>query len=74
MDGVDICLFCLYVQEFDEQCPAPNTSTVYIAYLDSVDFFRPMEARTMVYHEVTILLVISLSLNLAIPQLNYPST
>ena len=40
VDGVDICLFCLYVQEFDEKCPAPNTSVVYIAYLDSVDFFR----------------------------------
>jgi hypothetical protein len=40
VDGVDICLFCLYVQEFDESCPPPNTSKVYIAYLDSVDFFR----------------------------------
>jgi hypothetical protein len=40
VDGVDICLFCLYVQEFDERCPAPNRSVVYIAYLDSVDFFR----------------------------------
>lgn len=40
VDGVDICLFCLYVQEFDERCPAPNKSVVYIAYLDSVDFFR----------------------------------
>lgn len=40
VDGVDVCLFCLYVQEFDERCPAPNSSVVYIAYLDSVDFFR----------------------------------
>lgn len=40
VDGVDICLFCLYVHEFDERCPPPNTSVVYIAYLDSVDFFR----------------------------------
>ena len=40
VDGVDICLFCLYVQEFDEKCPEPNKSVVYIAYLDSVDFFR----------------------------------
>ena len=40
VDGVDICLFCLYVQEFGESCPEPNKSVVYIAYLDSVDFFR----------------------------------
>ena len=54
IDGVDVCLFCLYVQEFDENCPAPNKSLVYIAYLDSVDYFRPLEARTTVYHEIII--------------------
>mmetsp|Transcript_3165 Transcript_3165/g.4373 ORF Transcript_3165/g.4373 Transcript_3165/m.4373 type:complete len:1585 (+) Transcript_3165:128-4882(+) len=54
IDGIDVCLFCLYVHEFDETCPPPNTSTVYIAYLDSVNYFRPTEARTMVYQEVVI--------------------
>ena len=54
IDGVDVCLFCLYVQEFDENCPAPNKSLVYIAYLDSVDYFRPLEARTTVYHEILV--------------------
>jgi hypothetical protein len=54
IDGVDICLFCLYVQEFGESCPAPNKSVVYIAYLDSVDYFRPVEARTVVYHEILV--------------------
>ena len=54
IDGIDICLFCLYVQEFDSNCPAPNTSRVYIAYLDSVEYFRPMEARTIVYHEIIV--------------------
>lgn len=52
IDGVDVCLFSLYVHEFDAKCPSPNTSTVYIAYLDSVDYFRPITARTMVYQEI----------------------
>ena len=54
IDGVDVCLFCLYTQEFNADCPQPNTSKVYIAYLDSVEFFRPMEARTLVYHEIMV--------------------
>lgn len=54
IDGVDVCLYCLYVQEFDEQCPPPNSSVAYIAYLDSVDYFRPAEIRTTVYHEIMV--------------------
>ena len=54
IDGVDVCLFCLYAQEFNDSCPEPNRSKVYIAYLDSVEYFRPMEARTMVYHEIMV--------------------
>lgn len=54
IDGVDVCLFCLYVQEFGEACPAPNKSVVYVSYLDSVDYFRPIEARTLVYHEIMV--------------------
>ena len=52
IEGNDVCLFCLYVQEFDNSCPEPNKSRVYIAYLDSVEYFRPRECRTIVYHEI----------------------
>jgi len=54
IDGIDVCLFCLYVQEFDERCPEPNRSKVYIAYLDSVEYFRPRSLRTTVYHEILV--------------------
>lgn len=52
IDGVDVVLFCLYVHEFDNNTPEPNKSRVYIAYVDSVEYFRPREARTAVYHEI----------------------
>lgn len=54
IDGIDVCLFSLYVQEFDENTPEPNRSRVNIAYLDSVDYFRPREMRTYVFHEILI--------------------
>jgi hypothetical protein len=54
IDGVDVILFCLYVQEFDASCPPPNQSSVYIAYLDSVDYFRPCSLRTIVYQEIIV--------------------
>jgi hypothetical protein len=54
IDGVDVLLFGMYVQEFDERCEGPNKRSVYISYLDSVKYFQPREWRTAIWHEVII--------------------
>ena len=54
IDGVDVLLFAMYVQEYDETCPEPNSRTAYLAYLDSVKFFTVPWLRTDLYKEVLI--------------------
>lgn len=51
-NGVDVCFFGMHVQEYGSDAPAPNSRRVYIAYLDSVHFFKPKQYRTAVYHEI----------------------
>ncbi|CAN0046473.1 unnamed protein product, partial [Heterosigma akashiwo] len=43
-----------YVQEYGPDAPGPNRGAVYVAYLDSVEFFRPRPARTAVYQELVL--------------------
>lgn len=50
-DGVDVCLFTLFAQEFGDACALEaNRRSVYIAYLDSVRYLAPPSARTAAYH------------------------
>jgi hypothetical protein len=63
IDGVDVCIFCMYVHEYDgndsfdqenRAKPCSESKRVYIAYLDSVEHFRPRPLRTSVYHEILV--------------------
>jgi hypothetical protein len=63
VDGLDVCIFCMYVQEYEgndtyepedaERLPL-SKKRVYVAYLDSVEHFRPRPCRTSVYQEILV--------------------
>jgi len=57
VDGTDVCIFCMYVQEYDgadadDKSGIVQKKRVYLAYIDSVEHFRPRRLRTQVYHEM----------------------
>ncbi|GAX27058.1 hypothetical protein FisN_9Lh380 [Fistulifera solaris] len=61
IDGLDVCIFCMYVQEYDGQdeyedasSPVDTKKRVYIAYIDSVEHFQPRACRTKVYQELLV--------------------
>ena len=54
IEGRDVCIFAMYVQEYGPTCPQPNTNRTYISYLDSVRYLKtsPPDQRTPVYHAI----------------------
>jgi hypothetical protein len=50
IDNVDVAIFSMYVQEYEADSSGPPR--VYLAYLDSVEHFRPRAIRSNVFHEV----------------------
>ena len=54
LGGADVLLYCVYVQEFGDDCGEPNSRTAYLSYLDSVKYLEPPVLRTDVYKEVLV--------------------
>jgi len=54
VEGHDVAFFMMYTQEYDADCPAPNTRRVYISYVDTVKYFHstPAGHRTTVYRTI----------------------
>ncbi len=51
IDAMDVCLFSMFVQEYNDD---EDKKRVYIAYIDSVEHLRPRQLRTFVYHEILV--------------------
>jgi E1A/CREB-binding protein len=55
INNVEVCIFSMYVQEYDENANVPsNRLRTYIAYIDSLVYMRPRYVRTSLFQEVLI--------------------
>nr|CCA27731.1 conserved hypothetical protein [Albugo laibachii Nc14] len=54
LDGVDVLIFTLYVQEYGPESLPPNAGRVYVSYLDSVNYFQPKKWRTLMHQQVMV--------------------
>ncbi|CAI5714240.1 unnamed protein product [Hyaloperonospora brassicae] len=55
ISGIEVCIFSMYVQEYDKHCELPsNRNRTYIAYLDSLVYMRPRHVRTSLFHQTLI--------------------
>ena len=52
IDGVDVLLFVIYLQEYGPDSPGPNSRCAYIAYLDSINTLTPRALRSTVYQQM----------------------
>ncbi|VDO05620.1 unnamed protein product [Rodentolepis nana] len=48
--GKEVCLFGFFVQEHGIESLEQNRGAVYLAYVDSVQYFQPRRYRTSTYH------------------------
>ena len=53
-DGVDVCFFGMYVQQYDWKCDGPNKGMVHIASTDTLPFFQPIEKQRNVLYDILI--------------------
>ncbi len=54
-EGVDICLFAMYLQEYGEQSVLEsNRCSFYLSYIDSVQFMRPKRLRSFIYQNMIV--------------------
>lgn len=51
-DDHDVCFFAFHVQEYNAASEPPYAGNVYLAYLDSLNYFQPSDMRKRVYHQI----------------------